>query len=34
MKIGILTYHCHSNFGAQLQAISSVGFFKSVALVS
>lgn len=28
MKIGILTYHCHSNFGAQLQAISSVGFFK------
>lgn len=28
MRIGILTYHCHSNFGAQLQAISSVGYFK------
>lgn len=28
MRIGILTYHCGPNFGAQLQAISSVGFFK------
>lgn len=25
MKIGILTYHCQPNFGAQLQAISTVG---------
>ena len=28
MKIGILTYHCVPNFGAQLQAISTVGFLK------
>jgi len=28
MKIGILTYHCPPNFGAQLQAISTVGFLK------
>ena len=27
-KIGILTYHCVTNFGAQLQTISSVGYFK------
>lgn len=26
MRIGILTYHCVPNFGAQLQAISTVGF--------
>jgi len=28
MKIGILTYHRVCNFGAQLQAVSTVGFFK------
>ena len=28
MKIGIITYHAVSNFGAQLQAISTVGFLK------
>lgn len=28
MKIGILTYHCVPNFGAQLQAISTVGYLK------
>lgn len=28
MKIGVLTYHCVPNFGAQLQAISTVGFLK------
>ena len=28
MKIGILTYHCPPNFGAQLQAISMVGFLR------
>lgn len=28
MKIGILTYHCIPNFGAQLQALSTVGFLK------
>lgn len=28
MKIGVLTYHCQPNFGAQLQAISTVGFLK------
>ena len=28
MKIGILTYHCVPNYGAQLQAISTVGYFK------
>lgn len=26
MKIGILTYHCVPNFGAQLQALSTVGY--------
>jgi len=26
MKIGILTYHCVPNFGAQLQAMSTVGY--------
>lgn len=30
MKIGILTYHCVPNFGAQLQAISTVGFFRKI----
>lgn len=28
MKIGILTYHCGPNFGAQLQAVSTVGYIK------
>ncbi len=28
MKIGILTYHCVPNFGAQLQTISTIGFLK------
>lgn len=28
MKIGILTYHCPPNFGAQLQALSTAGFLK------
>lgn len=28
MKIGVLTYHCVPNFGAQLQALSTVGFLK------
>lgn len=28
MKIGILTYHCPPNFGAQLQAISTIGFLR------
>lgn len=28
MKIGVLTYHCVPNFGAQLQAISTIGFLK------
>lgn len=28
MKIGILTYHCVPNFGAQLQAMSTVGYLK------
>lgn len=28
MKIGILTYHCQPNFGAQLQAISTVGHLR------
>ena len=27
-KVGILTYHCVTNFGAQLQTISSVGYFR------
>ena len=30
MKIGILTYHCVPNFGAQLQTISTVGYLKSL----
>lgn len=28
MKIGILTYHCVTNFGAQLQTLSTVGYMK------
>ena len=28
MKIGVLTYHCVPNFGAQLQATSTVGYLK------
>lgn len=28
MKIGILTYHCVPNFGAQLQTVSTVGYLK------
>lgn len=28
MRIGILTYHCVPNFGAQLQATSTVGFIR------
>jgi len=28
MKIGVLTYHCQPNFGAQLQAISTVGHLR------
>ncbi len=28
MRIGILTYHCVPNFGAQLQAISTCGYLK------
>lgn len=28
MRIGILTYHCVPNFGAQLQAVSTVGYLK------
>lgn len=28
MRIGVLTYHCQPNFGAQLQAISTVGFLR------
>lgn len=30
MKIGILTYHCVPNFGAQLQTISTVGYVKKM----
>lgn len=30
MKIGIITYHSVPNFGAQLQAISSVGYLKKM----
>lgn len=30
MKIGILTYHCVPNFGAQLQTLSMVGCLKSL----
>lgn len=29
MKVGILTYHWVANFGANLQTLSTVGFFKS-----
>lgn len=28
MKIGVLTYHCPPNFGAQLQALSTCGYLK------
>ena len=28
MRIGILTYHCPPNFGAQLQALSTVGYLR------
>lgn len=28
-KIGILTYHCVTNFGAQLQTLSSIGYFRN-----
>jgi len=28
MKIGLLTYHCVPNFGAQLQAMSTVGYLR------
>lgn len=28
MRVGLLTYHCPPNFGAQLQAISTVGYLK------
>lgn len=28
MRIGILTYHCPPNFGAQLQAISTIGYLR------
>ena len=28
MRVGILTYHCVPNFGAQLQAMSTVGYLK------
>ena len=30
MKFGILTYHCVPNFGAQLQALSTVGYLKRI----
>jgi len=30
MKIGVLTYHCVPNFGAQLQAISTIGYLKKL----
>lgn len=29
MRIGVLTYHCIPNFGAQLQALSTVGYLKT-----
>lgn len=29
MKIGILTYHCVTNFGAQLQTLSTIGYMKN-----
>lgn len=28
MKIGILTYHCVTNFGAQLQTLSTIGYMR------
>ena len=28
MKIGVITYHAVSNFGAQLQTVSTIGFLK------
>ncbi len=28
-RIGILTYHCIPNFGAQLQALSTIGYLKN-----
>ena len=28
MKIGILTYHCVTNFGAQIQTLSTIGYMK------
>lgn len=28
MRIGVLTYHCQPNYGAQLQAVSTVGFLQ------
>lgn len=28
MKVGVLTYHCVPNFGAQLQAISTIGYLR------
>ena len=34
MKIGILTYHSVCNFGAQLQALSTVCFFKKRGIAS
>lgn len=30
MRIGILTYHCVPNFGAQLQAMSTIGYLKKM----
>ena len=30
MKVGILTYHYVPNFGAQLQALSTIGFVKRI----
>ena len=30
MKIGILTYHCVPNFGAQLQCVSTVGYLRNL----
>lgn len=30
MKIGILTYHCVPNFGAQLQALSTVAYLRRI----
>lgn len=30
MRIGILTYHCVPNFGAQLQALSTIGYLRRI----